>query len=295
MFQRHNCPVCESVKASVYDAKDRYQCNRCLECGTIYVAKREDAPVMGQIYEEAYYRSRSHKFGYEDYPALRQAIHESAGLRFNRIQNLTGLNTERSVLDVGCALGYYLEKAQEMGWKVSGMDISEWAVQNANEGIRPFLTQGNILTTDKLKQGSYDCATLWDIIEQTPEPFQIVSKTASALKKGGWLVLMFRDIESPMAKMLGKSWIHYRPEEKYIYLNKKAAKKMLERAGLTVRSMEFRNTGKHTTFENLTQKMNEYSVPLAKAISAGAKALGLTQKIVYINFFDTRIAYAQKL
>lgn len=58
-----------------------------------------------------------------------------------------GLTAESSVLDVGCAKGFMLHDMRELipGITVAGLDISEYAIANAKEEIKPFLTVGNAL------------------------------------------------------------------------------------------------------------------------------------------------------
>jgi len=48
------------------------------------------------------------------------------------------------VLDVGCGKGFLIYELQKLvpGLEVRGIDISEYAIANAKEEIRPFLTQG---------------------------------------------------------------------------------------------------------------------------------------------------------
>jgi len=56
--------------------------------------------------------------------------------------NLTRTN---KVLDVGCGKGFMLHDFRKIipGITVSGIEISEYAVQNSLEDVRPFLTVGN--------------------------------------------------------------------------------------------------------------------------------------------------------
>ncbi|MBN2711674.1 MAG: class I SAM-dependent methyltransferase [Planctomycetes bacterium] len=51
------------------------------------------------------------------------------------------LDADSSVLDVGCAKGFMLHDMAEMipGITVAGIDISEYAVENAIEDMRPFV------------------------------------------------------------------------------------------------------------------------------------------------------------
>lgn len=59
-----------------------------------------------------------------------------------------GLKPGDSILDVGCGKGYLLYELMKLlpGSKVAGLDISEYAIANAKEEIKPFLTQGSAVS-----------------------------------------------------------------------------------------------------------------------------------------------------
>ena len=48
-----------------------------------------------------------------------------------------------SVLDVGCAKGFLMHDLHEAGLEVAGIDISQYAVDNAMEDVKPFIEVGN--------------------------------------------------------------------------------------------------------------------------------------------------------
>ncbi|MEK7233789.1 MAG: methyltransferase domain-containing protein [Elusimicrobiota bacterium] len=56
-----------------------------------------------------------------------------------------GLKPGASILDVGCGKGYLLYEFMQLlpGAKVAGLDISSYAIENAKDEVKPFLTQGN--------------------------------------------------------------------------------------------------------------------------------------------------------
>ena len=55
------------------------------------------------------------------------------------------LTADSSVLDVGCAMGYTLFDFTQVipGIKVRGVDISQFAIDNAKPEVKPFLSVGN--------------------------------------------------------------------------------------------------------------------------------------------------------
>jgi len=60
------------------------------------------------------------------------------------IANHYNLKPGDSVLDVGCGKGYLLYDLTQVvpGLKVSGIDISEYAIKNAKDEVKPFLQVG---------------------------------------------------------------------------------------------------------------------------------------------------------
>ena len=62
-----------------------------------------------------------------------------------RMQGFYGLRAGCRVLEVGCAKGFLLHDLQQLlpGIEVAGLDISEYAVRNAIESVRPYLLVGS--------------------------------------------------------------------------------------------------------------------------------------------------------
>lgn len=62
-----------------------------------------------------------------------------------RFRDHYGLTSESRVLDVGCAKGFLLHDLKQVipGIKVVGIDISEYAIKNALEDVKPFIVMGN--------------------------------------------------------------------------------------------------------------------------------------------------------
>ena len=97
----------------------------------------------------------------------------------------------QSILDVGCAKGYYLkaiyhhlELFEDAPPILQGIDISEWAVKNADSEIRPFIKVGDIKNIPH-KDQSFDLIICKDTIEHIPEKEikQAVSELCRVSKK----------------------------------------------------------------------------------------------------------------
>jgi len=73
----------------------------------------------------------------------------------------------RRVLDVGCAMGFLVEALRAHGVEAFGIDVSEYAVQQIREDIRPYCWVGSV--TDPLP-GRYDLIVCIEVLEHLPPP-----------------------------------------------------------------------------------------------------------------------------
>lgn len=70
-----------------------------------------------------------------------------------------------TVLDVGCAIGMFVEALRNQGVDAQGIDISRWAIDQVPPELRPFCRVGSI--TDEL-DGHFDLITCFEVLEHLP-------------------------------------------------------------------------------------------------------------------------------
>jgi SAM-dependent methyltransferase len=78
-----------------------------------------------------------------------------------------GLRRGDKVLDVGCAKGFLVKQLRRIGMDALGVDISSYAIEHAEEGIRPFLLEG---CASKLpfENASFDCVLSINTLHNLP-------------------------------------------------------------------------------------------------------------------------------
>jgi SAM-dependent methyltransferase len=126
-------------------------------------------------------------------------------LQCKRAQGLTDLIGTGKVLDVGCADGLFLSVMRDTGWSCVGVEPDPGAATFARTQLKLDVGIGDIFT-ETTKQ-SFDLITLWDVLEHTPSPTQVLKHAAQLLKPYGWLALSLPNWNSLERQLFQERWI----------------------------------------------------------------------------------------
>jgi SAM-dependent methyltransferase len=115
----------------------------------------------------------------------------------------------KTVLDAGCAKGFLVAALRERGVDATGFDLSEFAIANAPEAVRPFLRTGSL--TEPI-EGQYDLVTCIEVIEHLdPADSQLAVKNLCAAADHVLLSSTPGDLDEP-------SHVNVRPPEQWAQL-----------------------------------------------------------------------------
>jgi 2-polyprenyl-3-methyl-5-hydroxy-6-metoxy-1,4-benzoquinol methylase len=122
-----------------------------------------------------------------------------------RIEYIKKVKQSGEVLDVGSGLGFFLKTAQENGYTVHGIDISERAVQLSRD---VFNVASDVETPeDLIKQGKkFDIITLWHVLEHFINPFDELNKIKQLLKDNGICIIEVPNLLSLKFILSRKKW-----------------------------------------------------------------------------------------
>ncbi len=108
----------------------------------VYQARSEDRANLASVSKEYGYEywDGDRKYGYGGYHYIEGYWTETA----KQIIEHYHLNNDSSVLDIGCGKGYLLYEIKKLlpQIKVAGLDISDYAIADSKEEIRPYLSVG---------------------------------------------------------------------------------------------------------------------------------------------------------
>lgn len=263
---------------------------KCKNCGLVYVGQQPEAEELYALYGETYFHNdESGEVGYTNYIKDEANIRRTVNRRFEHIEKFV---KPGRLLDVGCAMGFFIDEASKRGWQVEGMDVSHFAVQYVKERFGHEAYQGSLKTLD-LEEGAYDLVTMFDVIEHVPDPKGYMVEVGKLLKSGGIFELATPDVDSIPAKLTGKRWIGYKLSEEHVYyFSVNTLRQMLDFAGFDV--VHVRHIGKYVTLRLFLDRLGFYAPWLSKPLAVLERMFKLSERALYVNPLDIVAITARK-
>jgi 2-polyprenyl-3-methyl-5-hydroxy-6-metoxy-1,4-benzoquinol methylase len=142
------------------------------------------------------------------------------------------VGTPGKLLDIGTAAGAFVAAATARGWQAEGCEPNKWLAQwgAAHYGIT--IRQGSVFE-QHYPERSFDVVTLWDVIEHTLNPREMLEHCHRLLKPGGVLVVNYPDIGSSVARVLGRRWL-FLTSVHLFYFDRTTISRMLAATGFKV-------------------------------------------------------------
>lgn len=281
------CPLCLSENsAGPRFEKNGYDIFRC-QCGLMFVHPQPAGDVLRSIYRADYFR-RGDKY------AFVKNRRELDPNRQNDMMKLSLVGQYKKpgrILDVGCALGGFLETARDGGWDVTGTEISEYAASHVRNELKiEVINKG--LREAGLPEESFDAVTMWDVVEHLDDPFSVVKEVHRILKSDGLLVLSTGDAESFWARLTGAWWPLLTPPQHLFFFSEKCLRKLMTSNRFSVKDMQYQ--GKRVSVNFVLFKAMETLGMKGASATAISRALGLNKLMVNVNLYDIVTCVAKK-
>ncbi|MDM8542143.1 class I SAM-dependent methyltransferase [Desulfococcaceae bacterium HSG9] len=195
------CTVCGSRDSSIvlkkYDdsGEENIELCECHYCGTIFQdAFRND--YSPHLYE--YYATRKDKEKSDLYNPINEIRCKQLLSSFSKFA------PGKTMLDIGCGQGQFVDIALNLGWDISGIDLSESAVDLCQKFGLPVSKLDIFSST--LKPSSFDMCIISEVIEHVSNPVKFINRVEELLKPRGGVYFTTPNFSSLDRKMLGSHW-----------------------------------------------------------------------------------------
>ena len=122
------CPICDSVDSIFFTNKKGYDLYKCISCKLLFTFP---VPDSSKVYDDSYFSGAEKGFGYVDYDLDKEPMTPT----FNKyLDLLSGFGkTNGDLLDIGCATGFFIKLAKNKGFKVIGIEFSDYAAKKGRD------------------------------------------------------------------------------------------------------------------------------------------------------------------
>ena len=131
---------------------------------------------------------------------------EEAKLFIDNLIALLKIPSGSSILDCGCGKGRHSIYLSEKGFEVTGIDISKKNIADAKKEVKENLSFHVHDMRNLFRKNRYDAAlnlfTSFGYFENDSENNKAIKSICGALKKNGWFVLDFMNVEKEIKELI---------------------------------------------------------------------------------------------
>lgn len=181
----------------------------CKRCGLVQVVPM---PTQTQI-KTLYHKDFDHFTPYLEQIDVHRKYFQK------KLEDIHG----RRILDIGCAMGVFLEEAVKDGRDAYGVDISKDAVD--------YCTKLGLHVWQTYPRMRFDAITAFEVIEHERDPLSMMKRVYSLLKNGGVAILTTPNHDSFWRKMMGRWWVGYHHPEHVTFWSPRSLRFLMKKTG----------------------------------------------------------------
>lgn len=199
----------------------------CRNCRLMALDPMPNEEDLKSVYTQEYFGNQglldgdvSKVYGYVDYVSERinkQRAYVQICRRLQRYAN-TGQG-RRSLLDLGCGLGFFLDTAFEAGFDVHGVEFNRFAIEYMRQR---YAFSAESFDTFLTGERRFDVITMLDVIEHLRDPFGCLDLIHSRLNSGGVVAVSTMDSTSVVSRLMGKRLEDFRRVSEHLYFFSRA-------------------------------------------------------------------------
>lgn len=281
------CAICHTSDVAQQFTKFGFDVVKCRSCGLVYLNHSMTPDDLRDFYSKEYFSGGEDRKGYADYVGDEDSIRRSFR---EKVRTIESLHPRGTILDIGCAAGFFMDEAAAMGWEVYGQEVSEYAGGVARERHGDHVFIGTIDAVD-LPPKSMDVVTMWDVIEHLDDPRAVLARIRELLKDDGLFAVCTGDIDSWIARLQGRRSRIFNPPQHLYYYSKDSLARMLGAAGFQARRQEIdRKVLSLEYFFYVVSCLN--SNPVTRFLHRQVGRLRLGKRAIRMPLPDNQVVYA---
>ena len=248
------CPACDGPHADFAFRVRDFDHARCRRCGTVFVTPLPDPQALETLYLAPDYHGSAE--GQEQRMRAEGDARAAILRRFG----------VRSVLEVGCGPGHFLDACRDLGMQVEGVDRARTAEGPRRRGH----TVHEVWFSDFGPPAPrFDAVAMWEVVEHVADPKNILLQARKWLRPGGFLALSTPSSSGLPARALGPRFPMVIPPDHLSLFSRRGLQTLLGAADFDpVRWTSFSGLDRAALSRSFQRFVLGSSLP-ARAVSAG--------------------------
>jgi len=206
------CPICDGNQFNTYlkcedhtVSHEIFNIVQCARCNFLITSPSPDPDKLDQYYLSEQYISHAVSHRTLQEKLYKHARSYTLSWKLKLINHHRPQSRIPTLMDFGCGTGQFLRKSQQAGWKITGVEPSTPAREEANR-----LTNATITASIDSNSGQLnDVITLWHVLEHIPNLNDTISTLKKLLQPAGTLFIAVPNPESWDAQQYSRFWAGY--------------------------------------------------------------------------------------
>lgn len=236
--QKKVCDLCSSDHLEILcwtrdrkleTTKDRFAIIQCKSCGIAQTCPRLTPDQLTRSYPDVYYPAKE--------PPKRYYKRYIERFQKDKVKKLKRVVPSGKVLDVGCGVGYFLKVANDAGYRATGIEFSEVAVDVGKKRLNLNIHLGDFLTYP-FDENGFDVVTLWHSFEHLHQPRLVLQKIHTILGPCGFLVIAAPNLSSLQARIFRGRWYHLDAPRHFFHYSPLSLARLVQEHGFSVHRID---------------------------------------------------------
>jgi SAM-dependent methyltransferase len=204
----------------------------CRACGLRYQNPRVSLDRIGEYYDDQYIAHRRKRNWGILTPLVDRGMHKLDVDKDRIVSRYATLEGDSAVLDVGCAVGTFLQRIRERyGSTVVGVDFKDLSWHPSLRGVE---FHRSLFYEARLAPDRFDLVTMWHFLEHDYDPLRSLRTARRVLKPGGTLVVEVPRLDSRTFRWFGDRWPGLQAPQHTVLLDRAHLIDAVQRSGLEV-------------------------------------------------------------
>jgi len=221
------CPICNGKEHEHLFIKRGYTFVRCEACDLIFT----NPQVLPNVLDDVY---RNEASSTELWMKVLLNQNEAKWRHeYNQsiLDSLERYTSNKTLLDVGCGIGSFMDLAQNSGWEVEGLELSPTGRKHARE-VLDLNVGGKTLEETAFAENSFGAISLLGVLEHTKNPLTVLSECRKIVQPGGVIVVVVPNAYSLLNMLLREKAATFDGRNHLIYFSMETLSSCFRRAGL---------------------------------------------------------------